>query len=143
MAEGTGGEIVADFVQTMKDWRRMCDTIQSKNQKTSIGDWCKGCPLQGLCIIDTSIKDSTNGEFDIIGEQIQAWAADHPEPVYPTWLEWLEKMGIMADIHDRLNSYKQVMEVCEEPLYSIPTAKVFCPIPADIAQKLGIEPKEG
>ena len=111
---------MSDFVQTMKDWRRMCNTIQSKNQKASIGNWCKGCSLQDFCIIDTSIKDTTNGEFDIIGEQIQAWAAEHTEPVYPTWGEWLStKYGY------------DLREIMYEP------------IKADIAEKLGLEPKEG
>lgn len=63
---------MADFVQVMKDWRRMCETIQSENQQTSSGGWCKGCPVQEVCVIDTAIKDATNNELAMIGEQIQS-----------------------------------------------------------------------
>ena len=44
------------------------------------------------------------------------WAEAHPEPEYPTWVEWFNSMGGVD---------------CGEP------------IPADIAEKLGIKPKEG
>lgn len=109
-----------DFVQTMKDWRRMCDTIQSENQKTSSNGWCKGCPVQGVCVIDTEIKDTTEKGFAMIGERIQSWAAEHPEPVYPTWREYIEDYtGIL------------MIDVIDDP------------IPADIAEKLGLQPKEG
>ena len=118
-----GGEIVADFVQTMKDWRRMCETIQSENQKTSTGGWCKGCPIQGYCVIDTAIKESTNGEFSIIGDQIQAWAAKHQEPVYPTWIEWFQQQNIWRKETNN------------------PAINLYNPIPADIAEKLGLQPK--
>ena len=48
--------------------------------------------------------------------RVMAWAETHPEPVYPTWEAWIEwQMGY--SIKDR--------------------------IPADIAEKLGIEPKGG
>ena len=126
---------MAEFQEVVKQFKRMCKSVTP--MKCTRGECPMGCENIGQC---RKVAFGRPASFE---EQVMAWAAEHPEPVYPTWLEWLEKMGIMADIHDRLNSYKQVMEVCEEPLYSIPTAKVFCPIPADIAQKLGIEPKEG
>jgi hypothetical protein len=60
---------------------------------------------------------------------VMSWAAEHPAPVYPTWGEWLMSIGVINGVHphgaiDALGNLKQ-------------------PIPADIAQKLGIEPKEG
>lgn len=131
---------MAEFVKTMKDWRRMCNTIQSENQRRSTGAWCKGCPLQGLCIIDTSIKDSTNGEFGIIGEQIQAWAADHQEPVYPTWLEWLKSMGVIPYLMG-LVTVRDVDGTFDDGHVNI-TENALKEIPADIAEKLGLQPKE-
>ena len=50
-------------------------------------------------------------------EQVMAWAAKHPEPKYPSWEEYLCSIGFC--------SYNSLSK----------------PIPADIAQKLGIEPK--
>ena len=118
---------MAEFQDVIKHWGRMLD---AHRHGESIA-------------IEASVPADAFKDAKLVEEIVMSWAAEHPEPVYPTWLEWLEKMGIMADIHDRLNNYKQVMEVCGKPLYSIPTTKVFCPIPADIAKKLGIEPKEG
>lgn len=52
-------------------------------------------------------------------ELVMSWAAENPEPVYPSWGTWLAaKFGY---------------DLCEI---------MYEPIPADIAQKLGIEPKE-
>lgn len=46
--------------------------------------------------------------------RVIAWAKEHPEPLYPTWGKWLAEYGIvLADS-----------------------------IPADIAEKLGLKPKE-
>ena len=111
-----------DFVQTMKDWRRMCETIQSENQKTSSGGWCKGCPVQGVCVIDTEIKDTTEKGLAMIGERIQSWAEENPEPIYPTWFEWFKT--VVSD-----------EEMLQRGMYW------DMQIPADIAQKLGIEPR--
>ena len=59
-----------------------------------------------------------------------AWAAEHPEPVYPTWGEYLASIGVMKPVqHDK------AYEVWFAQLYSTN-------IPADIAEKLGIAPKE-
>ena len=48
------------------------------------------------------------------------WAEEHPEPVYPTWGTWL------SEKYDY--DLREIM---------------YTPILADIAEKLGIEPKEG
>lgn len=53
------------------------------------------------------------------------WDADHPEPVYPTWVEWFREMGVVSPKQEYFHDW------------------LLKPIPADIAQKLGIEPKEG
>jgi hypothetical protein len=58
---------------------------------------------------------------------IMVWAAEHPEPVYPIWAEWLKKHGIIGIDNGR-------------PYVS---QRAYDNIPTDIAQKLGIEPKEG
>lgn len=63
-----------------------------------------------------------------IEKEVMAWAAEHPEPVYPIWWEWLENLGIVS----RVNKHSKFFD----------TTKMYNPIPADIAQKLGITPKE-
>jgi hypothetical protein len=111
----------------MKDWRRMCETIQSQNQQKSNSGWCSGCPLQWDCVIDTGIKDYTDNAFAIIEKRIRSWAAEHPEPVYPTWLEFVKAYETGKPKSD------------PDFIYWMGTSS----IPADLAQKLGIEPKEG
>ena len=57
---------------------------------------------------------------------------DAVDAVYPTWAEWLES--------------KQIITVTPIDKYTkrvLPAFYMFSPIPADIAQKLGLQPKEG
>ena len=80
----------------------------------------------GLCnksILKQTDNDRVDGE-----KRIMSWAAEHPEPVYPTWAEWLETVG--------------VVDVNQDKGFILMKPEVKNPIPADIAQKLGIEPKE-
>ena len=126
---------MADFVQTMKDWHRMCKAMTDSNPK----DACDGCPLEayGCSPVYEAIDSYQDIDFEAVGEEITAWAAEHPEPIYPMWCEWL------AD--------KCVVDVARMPVdYSggivteiKPSGKMYEHIPADIAEKLGIEPKEG
>ena len=120
-----------DFVQTMKGWRRMCETIQSENQKTSSGGWCKGCPVQGVCVIDTEIKDTTEKGLAMIGERIQSWAAEHPEPVYETWFEYLLRIGVIPENAPAGGEYQWIVESIKHKHIS-----------NDIAESLKLHPKE-
>lgn len=119
---------MADFVQTMNDWRRMCKYYDEKTGNNS----CDFCPLNGCNAI---YEDDGNTDYSDIEEKVAAWAAEHPEPVYPTWKEWLEEQRVV--VH-----FDSVNEKGKKVKWEL-TNKSNCPIPADIAQKLGIEPKEG
>ena len=89
-----------------------------------------------------------NAEVETLRAAIDE-ALDRREPkvvtedeVYPTWEEWLVINGVMEPDDVRLNGgYRFYYK--GKPVYNIPSPKMFEPIPADIAQKLGIEPKEG
>ena len=121
MAEGTGGEIV-DFVQIMKDWRRMC-----KAYSTDDYSCCDGCPVvdfrENGCGAIFEMEDST--DWQKYADAIAAWAAENPEPVYPTWIEVMKMYGVVGE-----TGYTYL-------------ESAYKPIPADIAQKLGLQPKEG
>jgi hypothetical protein len=66
-----------------------------------------------------------------------SWAAEHPEPVYPTWCEWLVDKGVV-------NVARMPVDYSGGIVTEIkPSGKMYEHIPADIAEKLGIEPKEG
>lgn len=77
-----------------------------------------GCPMFDECgNIGAHCSDPKHSYR--IEKTVMSWAAEHPEQVYPTWEEWLTTLGVQ--------SYNELSK----------------PIPADIAQKLGIQPKEG
>lgn len=110
-----------DFVQTMKDWRRMCKAFTTDDDSC-----CYGCPVVDLhehgCEAIFEMEDST--DWERYEGQIREWAAEHPEPKYQSWGEWLSEIGVFQ---------------CEDGEWRF--AKANDPIPADIAQKLGIEPE--
>lgn len=110
-----GVEAMSDFVQTMKDWHRMC-------KANSDDSGCKeDCPLlkyypDGCHAIYE--EDCTDDALSAVEETIAMWEKENPVPTYPMWMDWLKK------------KYK-----CDL-IYTI----MYERIPADIAKKLGIEP---
>ena len=141
--EGEGGEIVAEFQEVMKQWRRMCDKHTcSRNKEAFTG--LPICPIAAThdgypC--DEDPIDWTEKATKQLEEIVMAWAAEHPV-VYPTWEEWLVDNGVFASDDVRFHGdYRFYMN--GRPMCNIPTEKIYSQIPADIAQKLGIEPKEG
>lgn len=111
---------MAEFQEVMRQFNRMCEFYHSKSPCPKC---CTNCPLNGSdgiserCKIDAFVNDS-----EWIEREIMSWAAEHPEPVYPTWYEYLNKMYGAA--------FGDLRVIGRQP------------ISADIAQKLGIEPKE-
>ena len=122
---------MADFVQTMKDWRRMCKAYSTDDESC-----CEGCPVVDFhehgCGAIFEMEDVT--DWQRYAETIAAWAAEHPEPVYPMWGEWFVEHG---DLVDGWQNATNAAWMANRAL------DVFTkPIPADIAQKLGLKPKE-
>ena len=109
---------MAEFSELVRIKKRLCIKYKSSG--------CIGCPINGsmgnLCGI-ISISGYSDNKFMELEEALLSWAAEHPEPVYPSYLEvfWWGHKKTWAEIKDVLAS----------------------PIPADIAQKLGLQPKEG
>lgn len=76
---------MAQFTDVMRQARRMC---------SSFGGECSDkCPLncaiqvetgcyRGLCIC---VGGGFDEAYKLIEERVMQWAAEHPEPVYPTW----------------------------------------------------------
>ena len=123
---------MADFVQTMKDWRRMCMAME----KLHPYDACNGCRLKGYGC-PAIYEDNSHVDFRDVEKQVSAWAAEHPEPVYPTLAECLAEIGVFGPFKDIKTDFTEI-----EILYRM-RDMMFKPISADIAQKLGIQPKEG
>ena len=117
----TGGEIVAEFIEVARAKRRMCNAHKKK---------CSECKLQENCSL-LNVFAYKDNEVKKLENEVMSWAAEHPEPVYPTWVEYLVGIGVIP--HEiRLETADALMDT-----------HLLKPICADIAQKLGIEPKEG
>lgn len=123
---------MADFVQTMKDWQRMCNASKS----------CNDCPMHkedGWAYVLCSEGGIASARPEVAEKVIVKWAVEHPV-VYPTWFEVLERFGVVGSINGEPYYDSMDREIyLKQPAF---TAKAFDPIPADIAEKLGIEPKE-
>ena len=98
---------MAEFCEVMKQFKRSCPDGQCSS--------ATDCAMYPACNIGQCRKIAFErpAEFE---RRVMEWAEAHPEPEYPTWVEWFNSMGGVD---------------CGEP------------IPADIAEKLGIKPKEG
>jgi hypothetical protein len=81
-----------------------------------------GCPMNGVNI--SQCRKVAFEQPEVTEKTVMDWAAEHPV-VYPTWEEWLsDKYNLAYNDDFRLAMSRE-------------------PIPADIAEPLGIEPKEG
>lgn len=130
---------MAEFQEVMKQAKRMCEAVRG----------CDNCPLDNkrdgcpLAMFASKISLESLGDAERI---VMDWAAKHPEPRYPSWNEaWKQ---LFPDSGNRVSpclqyflSDSRVAELC---------AKMECcnecrntPIPADIAEKLGIKPIGG
>lgn len=100
---------MSEFSEVMKQKNRMCKSIL-----------CCSCDIYDMCEREiTKCYQFIHNNPKKAEEIIMRWAAKNPEPVYPTWSEWLA------------SEYGYDLR---EILYN--------PISADIAQKLDIKPKE-
>jgi hypothetical protein len=133
--KGTGGEIVAEFSEAVKQLGRIC--------ASNYGE-CDICDLRPFCPSKTFLdKYAKSGRAERLEEMVMQWAAEHPEPVYSTWEEWLQSVGVMESSEGLLRRIQGQLLIDGIPAHAVPTSKVLQPMDADIAQKLGIEPKEG
>ena len=101
---------MAEFQIVARAYVRMCESYPT----------CEGCPINEhgndidtcrCCVLKWPSKYES---------KIMSWAAANPEPVYPSWYEYLTDM------------YPAAWNMIKDK-----------PIPVDIAQKLGLQPKEG
>lgn len=119
---------MAKFIEVIHEWARMCKTYSNTNDRIK-------CPMARSsicgCISDdngASNRKISEAEASKIEADIMSWAAKHPEPVYPTWEEWLITQGVIKENQNGGVGY--------------PTRKLLESIPVNIAEKLRIEPKE-
>ena len=109
------------FKEVMKHWGRYCKAYRDSH---NLG--CIGCPLGNVFCLGLSPIDEIASSCDNMERYIMKWAEDNPEPIYPTWGEWLIQQGI-AKLGDGM--------------LAVDNVKAVEHIPDDIAKKLGIKPK--
>jgi hypothetical protein len=114
---------MAEFQEVIKQYKRMCDNND-----------CCDCPF--FDTTELSYYKFNNfcnilvlAHPEVYESLIMQWASKNPEPVYPTWKEWLLAAGYAKEIDDSFG--------CKMTNFAWNT-----PMPSDIAQKLGVEPKE-
>ena len=111
---------MAEFCDVMKQWRRFCKSHRH----------CGECEFDGKGICgDVHLSDVPANDIEL---RIMAWAAENPEPVYPTWHDFLYEKGVLRD--------RMVFGMPDMIATDVATDKVNDPIPADIAQLLGLKP---
>ena len=127
-----------EFTEIMRQAMRMC---------TAHGSMCNtnNCPLYNgeACCLNIDLDGVDCNELERI---IIDWARKHPEPVYPSWKEGWKQLFPEADIRHTLcpevfgDKYRcdwchddnDDNDNCDECLER--------PMPAEIAEKLGIKP---
>lgn len=125
---------MAEFAEVMRQARRLCEEQQNM-------DCCVSCPMQGKegCMV---VADVENIDYVETERKIMDWAAEHPEPVYPSWTEGWKQLfpdGDGVPCPGRFDMKYYVKNCTEMSCAKCKNA----PIPAEIAKKLGIKPKEG
>lgn len=126
---------MTEFVEVMKQANRMCHEFRSGLHK----NYCDDCPVSSI----RNGKDSTCTEVmrsdpEWFEKIVMDWAEKNPEPVYPTWKEWQA---------ENFPNYDALMRPCAFEAEEYFGCKNFIgceqcintPIPADIAEKLGIK----
>ena len=123
---------MAQFSEVMKQAKRMCESFSDGH--------CSDCPIGNANALECGITVTSEMDCKEVERRVMQWAAEHPEPVYPTWREWQNSVFPDAEIdiapctfvsRDRFKCEGKTCYVCMEQQ-----------IPADIAEKLGIKPKE-
>lgn len=104
-----------EFVEVMRQWKRRFEAEKILTDSETSG-------LDALWLAMDNPEE--------IESMVMSWAAEHPEPIYPTWGNWLAEIGLINWQNNGEGEYSVMF----------PTFKMCKPIPAEIAQKLGIEP---
>lgn len=124
---------MSEFTDVMRQAKRMCESFSDGH--------CSECPIGNANALECGITVTSEMDCEEVERRVMQWAKEHPDPVYPTWREWQHSMFPYAYAPIRpcefgsRNRFKCDGKACSECMEQ--------QIPADIAEKLGIKPKEG
>lgn len=108
-----------EFKKAMAIMRMMCNNVEV---------YCEKCPL--FINDNCSTRPWVDSDVEQVEGILDKWDKTHQEPQYQTWWEWLADKGIVPE------------EVKPIVAYELSKTGLVNPIPADIAEKLGLKPKE-
>lgn len=129
---------MAEFKNVHRNMVRMCDAMRAED------NGCAPCPLDGICAKFITLSEDAIATIERV---VTEWAAEHPEPVYPSWEEGWKQLFPEADIRHTLcpevfgDKYK--CDWCQGSSYDDNYSCDMClerPMPAEVAEKLGIKP---
>lgn len=125
---------MAQFSEVMRQAKRMCESFSDGH--------CSECPIGDANVLECGITVTSEMDCEEVERRVMQWAKEHPETVYPTWNEWYEE-----NFPDAYYDGKHICPVIfsDEKCCDIEMDCDKCrdrPIPAEIAEKLGIKPKE-
>ena len=107
---------MAEFSEVSRGYIRMCE---------SFFETCEGCPISACSGNDIYVcRNRVLKNPEKYEDTIMNWAAEHPEPVYPTWVDWFRQIGVVPPEQKCFHAW------------------LLEPMSADTAQKLGLQPKE-
>ena len=123
---------MGEFVDVIHHTKRICKSVNGHCEKCLLGAF--SCP-------NNARFDSTDEQkFIDFANAVMTWAAEHSEPVYPSWAEWLESTGLTKHKTGQFCVHMPNQYSYEVKEVEILNEAAYKPIPADIAEKLGIEP---
>lgn len=119
---------MAEYNDVINQFKRMCRYYNGDNGECPL--YCKGhgCNISHCRMLAFDDKKFAN--------VVMSWAAEHPMPVYPMWCEWLADKGVVDVARMPVDYSGGIITEIK------PSGKMYEHIPAEIAQKLGLQPKK-
>lgn len=117
------------FQEVMKQWKRWCE---------SHGGRIFDDEMKATAKIDNPFLYAMENAKDV-ESSVMSWAENNPEPVYPTWAEWLTTQGVLEKAREIfVEPYGSESFICYKAHFD--GENMDKPIPPDVAQKLGVKP---
>lgn len=123
---------MAEFIEVMRQARRMCKAFRDGH--------CSECPIGNAKVLECGITVTSEMDCEEVERRVMLWAIDHPEPKYPSWEDGWKQLFPDAEYSPCPDQHFGEDGRCER--YGGCNACKASPMPAEIAEKLGIKPKE-
>lgn len=123
---------MSEFTEIMKQARRMCEAFRDGH--------CSECPIGDAKVLECGITVTAKMDCNEVERRVMQWAAEHPEPVYPSWEDGWKQLFPEAAYVPCPDEYFGDDSRCER--YDGCKPCKASPMPAEVAEKLGIKPKE-